>query len=92
MPGATPTSTSSGFGEAIAVLSASVSASASSTFVESDAVAGGDRGGVEGGQVEARRVLDLLDHREPLEDRVLGVAKDEDGQRHVVGGGASRAR
>ena len=88
IPGATPTSTSSGpvggdrRGERLAQL---VGAGHS---LRVDAVAGGDRGGVEGGQVEPRRALDLLDRREPLEDRVLAVSQDEEGHRHVVGDGA----
>ena len=50
------------------------------------AVALGHRGDLERRQVEAGRAGDLLDLAEPLEDRVLLVAQDQEGDRHVVGG------
>ena len=56
--------------------------------VGADAVALGDRGDVELRQVEAGRAAHLLDLGEPLEDRVLLVAQDEEGDRDLVGDGA----
>ena len=55
------------------------------------AVGGGDRGAVERRQVEPGRAADLLDVGEPLEDRVLLVAQDQERDRHVVGDRASTA-
>ena len=68
--------------------SASRTSSRSLTRCAVDAVALGDRGDVELRQVEAGRALHLLDFGEPLEDRVLLVAHDEEGDRHLVGDGA----
>src|SRR6266516_2299564 len=50
-----------------------------------DAVAGGDRGAVELGELEPGRALDLLDRAEPLENRVLRVAEDQERDRDAVG-------
>src|SRR5262249_25898250 len=52
-----------------------------------DAVPLGDRGDIELRQVEPGRAGDLLDFGEPLEDRVLLVAEDQEGDRDVVGDG-----
>ena len=68
--------------------SASRTSSRSLAAVRLDAVALGDRGDVERRQVEAGRSLHLLDFGEPLEDRVLLVAQDEEGDRRLVGDGA----
>ena len=85
MPGATCTSTSEGPSEAIASPSAECSSSRPSTRRAGHSVACGHRRHIEGGQVEARRPGHVLQGGEPLEDRVLLVAKDQEGDRHVVG-------
>ena len=81
----TGTSTSWGFAEPIPPCSAAWSSSRPVTLCARDPVGLGHPGDVERRQVEPRRALHLLDVREPLEDRVLLVAQDEEGDRDVVG-------
>ena len=70
---------------------ASPSAACSSSRVRDaprrHAVPRGHRGHVEGRQVEPRSPRDRLERGEPLEDRVLLVAQDQERHGHVVGGG-----
>src|SRR6185437_2319905 len=51
-----------------------------------DPIAARHGGHVERRQVQARCVHDVLEHAEPLEDRVLVVAQHEKSDGHVVGG------
>ena len=88
MPGVTGTSTSSGLRGGERLLQGAAHLVAVLDPGRVDAVALGDRGDVELGQVEAGRAGDLLDLGEPLEDRVLLVAHDQEGDRHLVGDGA----
>ncbi len=85
MPGVTPTSTSRGSSAAIAPRSASTQLVAAFDALGLHPVAGGQRGGVERGQVQARRRVHVLQRGEPLQDRVLGVAQDQERDGHVVG-------
>ena len=48
------------------------------------AVAAGDGGDVEPGEIEPGSVGGLLEGREPLEDHVLVVAQDQERDRHFV--------
>ncbi len=70
---------------AIDARSASVSSSRPLTSCGGEAVAARHRGDVETGQVQPGRAADLLEHGEPLEDHVLVVAQDEEGDRRLVG-------